>query len=105
MINDSGFEKFIPTEFDATIAAVQALKALAPQLASASQLVGDCLLSGKKLLTCGNGGSSADAAHLATEIVVRLQDDRPAYPAISLSDSGSTLTAAANDYGFDHVFE
>jgi len=105
MIDDSRFASQIPVEFDATIAAVQAVKALAPELARASKMIGDALLAGRKLLCCGNGGSAADASHLATEIVVRLADDRPAYPAISLCDSGSTLTAASNDYGFDHVFE
>src|SRR4051812_31983413 len=104
MSDESSFQSAIPGEFDATIKAVQDLKALAPQLARASTLVQECLLGGKKLLTCGNGGSATDAAHLATEIVVRLQDDRPAYPAIALAESGGALTAGANDYGFDRVF-
>ncbi len=60
--------------------------------------------AGQKLLICGNGGSAADAAHLATEFVVRFVDERPAYPAICLSNDAGTLTAAGNDYGFDEVF-
>ena len=63
-----------------------------------------CLRSDRKILICGNGGSAADAAHLATEFVVRFVSDRPAYPAICLSNDGGTLTAAGNDYGFDEVF-
>lgn len=60
--------------------------------------------AGQKLLICGNGGSAADAAHLATEFVVRFVDERPAYPAICLSNDAGTLTAAGNDYGFHEVF-
>jgi len=63
-----------------------------------------CLKSGHKVLICGNGGSATDAAHLATEFVVRYLKDRRPYPAIALTESGSTLTAAGNDYGFDRVF-
>jgi D-sedoheptulose 7-phosphate isomerase len=53
---------------------------------------------------CGNGGSAADAQHLATEYVVRFQDDRRPLPALALTTDTSLLTAAANDYGFEHVF-
>jgi D-sedoheptulose 7-phosphate isomerase len=105
MIDDKKSESEFARELNASAAALQTLQLLAPQLARASATVARCLLSGHKLLTCGNGGSAGDASHLATEIVVRFQDDRPAYPAISLCDSGSTLTAASNDYGFEHVFE
>lgn len=76
--------------------------------ANALQLAGDALFkslsSGHKILICGNGGSAADAAHFATEFVVRFTSDRAAYPAISLTGNSSLLTAAANDYGFDEVF-
>ena len=105
MIDEKQFETEFARELNASAAALQTLSALAPQLAFASATVARCLLGGNKLLTCGNGGSAGDASHLATEIVVRFQDDRPPYPAISLCDSGSTLTAASNDYGFDHAFE
>ena len=57
-----------------------------------------------KILICGNGGSAADAQHFAAEIIVRLQKDRRALPAVSLTTDTSVLTAAANDLGFDHVF-
>lgn len=59
---------------------------------------------GRKLMFCGNGGSAADAQHLATEYVVRLGDDRAPLPALALTTDTSLLTAAANDYGFEHVF-
>jgi D-sedoheptulose 7-phosphate isomerase len=56
------------------------------------------------MLVCGNGGSAADAAHFATEFVVRFTHDRRAYPAIALTGDGGLLTAAGNDYGFEEVF-
>jgi D-sedoheptulose 7-phosphate isomerase len=87
-----------------SVETIRSLDALTEPLARAAQLVARSLLAGNKLLACGNGGSAADASHLVTELVVRFQDDRKPYPAISLCDSGSTLTAASNDYGFDHAF-
>ena len=60
----------------------------------------------KKVLLCGNGGSAADAQHLATEFVIRLAPNikRPGLPAIALTTDTSTLTAGSNDFGYDHVF-
>jgi D-sedoheptulose 7-phosphate isomerase len=62
--------------------------------------------AGGKLLFCGNGGSAADAQHLATEWVVRLRSkvERPSWPAIALTLDATALTAAGNDYGFEDVF-
>jgi D-sedoheptulose 7-phosphate isomerase len=62
------------------------------------------LSSGNKLLIIGNGGSAADAQHIAAEIVGRYKQDRPAWPAIALTTDTSALTAIANDYGFEQVF-
>jgi len=82
----------------------QSLIDLEPQLDRAAELIEQCLRAGRKLLVCGNGGSAADAAHFATEFVVRFIKDRPAYPAICLASDGGLLTAAGNDYGFDEIF-
>jgi D-sedoheptulose 7-phosphate isomerase len=62
------------------------------------------LRSGGKLVFFGNGGSAADAIHLAAELVVRLRTDRPGLAALALSTNPSVLTAVANDYGFEHIF-
>ena len=62
------------------------------------------LRSGNKLLIIGNGGSAADAQHIAAEIVGRYKQDRPAYAAMALTTDTSALTAVANDYGFEQVF-
>jgi D-sedoheptulose 7-phosphate isomerase len=64
----------------------------------------DVLSKGKKILFCGNGGSAADCQHIATELVVRLAKSRAALPALALTTDTSTLTATANDFGFDEVF-
>jgi D-sedoheptulose 7-phosphate isomerase len=60
--------------------------------------------SGNKLLIIGNGGSAADAQHIAAEIIGRYKQDRPAWAAIALTTDTSALTAIANDYGFEQVF-
>ncbi len=62
------------------------------------------LRAGHKLLLVGNGGSAADAQHIAAEIVGRYKQERPAYAAIALTTDTSALTAIANDYGYDRVF-
>ena len=64
----------------------------------------DTLRAGGRLLFCGNGGSAADAQHLAAEYVVRFSGHRPALPAIALTTDSSVLTACANDLGYDEVF-
>ena len=62
------------------------------------------LRAGNKLLIIGNGGSAADAQHIAAEIIGRYRQDRPGYAALALTTDTSVLTAIANDYGFEQVF-
>jgi D-sedoheptulose 7-phosphate isomerase len=62
------------------------------------------LLGGGKVVFFGNGGSAADALHLAAELVVKLRDDRPGLAALALTTNPSVLTAAGNDYGFEQIF-
>ena len=87
-----------------SVATLHSLGNLATPLTRAADACVDCLAAGGKLLVCGNGGSAADASHFATEFVVRFMKDRPAYPAMCLSNDGGVLTAAGNDYGFEEVF-
>ena len=77
---------------------------LGPQLDVALGLVEDTVRGGGTLFFCGNGGSAADAQHLATEYVVRYMRQRRPYPAIALTTDTSLLTAAGNDFGFEHIF-
>ncbi|MEI7640285.1 MAG: D-sedoheptulose 7-phosphate isomerase [bacterium] len=74
-------------------------------LQKAIALIHTSLKNGNKLLVFGNGGSAADAQHIAAEFVVRLKKERRGYPAIALTTDSSILTACGNDYGFDKIFE
>jgi D-sedoheptulose 7-phosphate isomerase len=80
------------------------MASLEGEVARVADMMEQCFRAGNKMLVCGNGGSAADAAHFATEFVVRFAKDRPAYPAIALAGDGGLLTAAGNDYGFDEIF-
>jgi D-sedoheptulose 7-phosphate isomerase len=73
-------------------------------LEHAVELVAEALAAGRKLLLFGNGGSAADAQHLAAELVGRFERERRPLPAIALTTDTSALTAIANDYGYDEVF-
>jgi D-sedoheptulose 7-phosphate isomerase len=76
----------------------------APAIQRAGAALADVLRNGGKILLCGNGGSAADAQHVATELCVRYLTARRALPAIALTVDSSVLTAAGNDLGFEHVF-
>ena len=77
------------------------------QILAASRAIASALQAGNKVMMCGNGGSAADCQHMATELVSRLsaEFERPPIAAIALTTDTSVLTAYANDYGFDGVFE
>jgi D-sedoheptulose 7-phosphate isomerase len=77
---------------------------LAGEIAEVAEQVIAAFDVGRKLLFCGNGGSAADAQHLATEYVVRFRRERRPLPALALTTDTSLLTAAANDFGFEEVF-
>jgi D-sedoheptulose 7-phosphate isomerase len=74
------------------------------RIAEFAEKSASALRSGGKLVFFGNGGSAADAIHLAAELVVRLRDERKGLAALALSTNPSVLTAAGNDYGFEHIF-
>lgn len=84
--------------------ALRAADTMAADLDRALELVRDTVRGGGTLFFCGNGGSAADAQHLATEYVVRYMKTRRAYPAVALTTDTSLLTAAGNDLGFDEIF-
>lgn len=88
-------------------AARETFAALAPLEAPvirAADAVTAALIAGKKLMLCGNGGSSSDAAHIAAEFVCRFVGDRRPYPALALGVDGGLLTAIGNDYDFHDAF-
>jgi D-sedoheptulose 7-phosphate isomerase len=92
------------TEGIAVLQAVAADSALLAVLEEAAQETASALKSGRKLIAAGNGGSAADAQHLAAEFVGRLCEDRPAMRAVALTTNPSLLTAVGNDYGFEQIF-
>lgn len=97
----------IATHFETSLAALTEAVRSAELSACARTIAGaitDALAAGHKLLLIGNGGSAADAQHIAAEIVGRYKQERPAWPAIALTTDTSALTAIGNDYGFEQVF-
>lgn len=101
-------KSFITTELDKTLSVMGAIRAdevLHDQIQRVVEKIVDCLRAGGKLLIAGNGGSAADAQHLAGEFVSRFNYDRPGLPAIALTTDTSILTAIGNDYGYERLFE
>lgn len=84
--------------------ALQVGSTLGPEVAAVGRMAHETLLAGGRLFFCGNGGSAADAQHLAAEYVVRFHRSRRALPALALTTDTSILTAGGNDFGFDSVF-
>ena len=87
----------------AVLASVLSDESLLALVENAASVMIDAINDGKKILTCGNGGSHCDAMHFAEELLGRFRDNRPPLPAICASDP-SYLSCVANDYGFEHVF-
>lgn len=82
----------------------RAADALAPLIARAGELASAALVDNHKILSCGNGGSAADAQHFSSELLNRFERERPALPAIALTTDSSTLTSIANDYDYRDIF-
>src|SRR5690349_10836056 len=78
--------------------------ALVQSILQFAQRCASVLHAGGKVVFFGNGGSAADALHLAAELVVKLRDDRRGLAALALTTNPSVLTAAGNDYGFEQIF-
>jgi len=95
----------IKTIISDSIAVKQAaLEQMPEDLARAVETLVDCLKNGNKVLSCGNGGSAADAQHFSSELLNRFYHDRPSLPAIALTTDASTVTSIANDYAFEQIF-
>ena len=100
-------EAFIRAELDKAHALIEALSispCIVPQIAELAERCCAALRANNKIMLAGNGGSAADAQHLAGELVGRFYYDRPALPAIALTTDSSILTAIANDYDYEYVF-
>jgi D-sedoheptulose 7-phosphate isomerase len=77
---------------------------LAESIATAGKLLSDALLDDGKILSCGNGGSAADAQHFSSELLNRFEMERPGLPAMALTTDSSTLTSISNDYAYEEIF-
>lgn len=83
---------------------IAASEALAVPIEQAGMVMVQALLNGKKILSCGNGGSAGDAQHFSSELLNRYETERPSLPAVALTTDTSTLTSIANDYHYDEIF-
>lgn len=102
---DNSRTDFLSRSLEEHLKTIQALiDSLLPQIETAGSVIWKALKSGHKILLCGNGGSAADAQHIAAELVGRYEHERRAFPAISLTTDTSALTAISNDYGYENVF-
>src|SRR5579863_7668399 len=107
MRDTANFENRVKEIMAASIVAKQSMLSsgtIVATVAKASEILIQALRQGNKLLLFGNGGSAADAQHIAAELVGRFAFNRPALPALALSVNTSCVTAIGNDYGFDQVF-
>jgi len=93
----SNFTESIQTKIAASEQISQAIE-------QAGMIMVQCLLSGQKILACGNGGSAGDAQHFSAELLNRYETERPSLPAIALTTDTSTITSIANDYHYDEIF-
>ena len=90
--------------FDDSIAVISESKKISADIQKAVDLIIKCYKKGGKVVVFGNGGSAADAQHLAAELIGRFQLERQSLPAIALTTDSSIITALGNDYSFDYVF-
>lgn len=97
-------EDYILAYLDETSSLIERLKGMATNLATTAEVWIEALRAGRKVIFCGNGGSAADAQHLAAELMGRFLFDRDPLPALSLTVDTSALTAIGNDYGYENVF-
>ena len=99
------FIKIIEQTFAASIKTKQdALAVIAGPISDAALLMTSCVLAGNKILSCGNGGSAADAQHFSSELLNRFERERQPLPAIALTTDSSALTSIANDYDYNLIF-
>ena len=89
---------------DSIQAKIATADAVQDDIAAGAQLMVDALVAGKKILSCGNGGSAADAQHFSAELLNRFEVERPPLPGIALTTDTSTLTSIGNDYDFVEIF-
>ncbi|HEX9423165.1 MAG TPA: D-sedoheptulose 7-phosphate isomerase [Pyrinomonadaceae bacterium] len=105
LISENSINVLLTRSLEEHLSAMQAvLDSRLTEIATSGRVICEALRAGNKILLCGNGGSAADAQHIAAELVGRYEQQRRAFPAISLTTDTSALTALSNDYGYEEVF-
>lgn len=94
----------IQKKIENTSKVILELKSIMPEINKTIDIISKCLIRGNKIVLFGNGGSAADAQHIAAEFIGRFNFNRSSLPAISLTSNSSTLTSISNDYSYDVVF-
>ena len=97
-------ESILPNTIAESCAALQSLAAQQTTFDKLAAATVRCLRAGNKVLTCGNGGSAADAMHMAEEFIARYRSNRRSLPAVCLNTDPTVLTCIANDFGYDEIF-
>ena len=100
----SDYIAYLKGEHAAHMAMFNALEPIFAAISDAGLAMQQCIKNGGKILIMGNGGSAADAQHIAAEIVGRFKKERKGMPAIALTTDTSILTSVGNDYGYDYIF-
>jgi D-sedoheptulose 7-phosphate isomerase len=104
-MSDKGDSRDRVAEFiDGSVEAIASLREQVDALSALADVVVKALKAGNKVLTAGNGGSAADALHMAEELIGRFRGNRQALPAVALVADCTALTCIGNDFGFDHIF-
>ena len=98
------FNNQITEIFEQSVDSLNNSISLKPDINSAINLIIDCIKNGNKLIIFGNGGSAADAQHIAAELIGRFKQERKSFPAIALTTDSSILTSLGNDYSYDVIF-
>jgi D-sedoheptulose 7-phosphate isomerase len=94
----------IQKKIENTSKVILELKSIMPEINKTIDIISKCLIRGNKIVLFGNGGSAADAQHIAAEFIGKFNFNRSSLPAISLTSNSSTLTSISNDYSYDVVF-
>ena len=94
----------IQKKLDNTSRMILDLESIIPEISKTIDVISNCLIKGNKIVLFGNGGSAADAQHIAAEFIGRFNFNRSSLPAIALTSNSSTLTSISNDYSYDVVF-
>lgn len=104
-MNEIKYLSKITNHFEEAAQVIISSKNLAIEIQKAAIVIVEAIRLGNKVMWCGNGGSAADSQHLAAELVGRYKIARPGISSIALTTDSSVMTAIANDFGYDHIFE